>query len=288
MLIKIIAFIGAAAYYAAFACAELKKSKLEKLFWMIGIAVSVLLVGRNWVANGYVPFVSMYQVLTFLSLTFFPIYLLIKYLMNGGWMARYFQFTAGLVLTGVAFMDATSRWAFPPSLQSIWFVPHVLMYMIGYTLTTVACLVMVVSFFKKGTVATAQEVTAEVRRSKLAKQRAEKAAQEAAETAPKSDREIMQEGCNSLARVAFPFMTAGMFFGAIWANQVWGNYWSWDLKENWALITWLIHAVYLHFYKDKKLRKFTPIFIILSFVGILMTMVFINFFESSGSMHTYS
>ncbi len=284
MLIKIIAFVGALGYYAAFACAEMKRHKLEKLFWAIGIAVSIFLVGRNWIANGYVPFVSMYQVLTFLSLTFFPIYLLIKYLMDGGWMARYFQFTAGFVLTGVGFMDATSKWEFQPSLQSAWFVPHVLAYMIGYTLTAVACVVMAVSFFKKDTVATVETVDAEVRRSKLAKKQAEAAMQEA----PKSEREIMQDGCNSLARAAFPFMTAGMFFGAIWANQVWGNYWSWDLKENWALITWLIHAIYLHFYKDKKLRKLTPILIILSLVGILMTMVFVNFFDGSGSMHTYS
>lgn len=282
MLIKSITFAGAACYFAAFIFAELKKTKLQKAFWVIGIAVSAFLVGRNWMANGYVPFVSMYQVLTFLSLTFFPIYLLIKYMMDGGWLARYFQFSAGFVLIGVGFMDATSKWEFPPSLQSVWFVPHILAYMIGYTLTAVACVVMIVSFFKKGRIDGAITADAAPRRSSLAKQKAENV------PVIKSEREIMQEGCNSLARVAFPFMTAGMFFGALWANQVWGNYWSWDLKENWALITWLIHAVYLHFYKDKRLRKFTPILIILSLIGILMTMVFINFFESSGSMHTYS
>ena len=44
----------------------------------------------------------------------------------------------------------------------------------------------------------------------------------------------------------FPFLTIGILSGAIWANEAWGSYWSWDPKETWALITWLIFAVYLH------------------------------------------
>ncbi len=252
MIMKLTAILGAFFYLGAFVSTEAKRKKLQNIFWGLGVAVSIFLVGKNWLANSYVPFVSMYQVLTFLSLSFFPIYLLIKYLMNGGFMARYFQLAASVVLTGVAFMDATDKWEFPPSLQSVWFVPHVLAYMIGYTLIATACLVMTVSFIKK------------------------------------AERKKLREGCNSLARAAFPFMTAGMLLGAIWANQVWGNYWSWDIKENWALITWLILSVYLHFYKDKKLKKFTPVLIILAFVGVLITMIFVNLFDSAGSMHLYS
>ena len=44
----------------------------------------------------------------------------------------------------------------------------------------------------------------------------------------------------------FCFLTLGILSGAIWANETWGNYWSWDPKETWALITWLIFAIYLH------------------------------------------
>jgi cytochrome c-type biogenesis protein CcsB len=46
--------------------------------------------------------------------------------------------------------------------------------------------------------------------------------------------------------LGFPFLTIGIISGAIWANEAWGSYWSWDPKETWALITWLIFAVYLH------------------------------------------
>lgn len=44
----------------------------------------------------------------------------------------------------------------------------------------------------------------------------------------------------------FPLLTIGILSGAIWANQTWGSYWSWDPKETWALITWLVFAIYLH------------------------------------------
>jgi cytochrome c-type biogenesis protein CcsB len=44
----------------------------------------------------------------------------------------------------------------------------------------------------------------------------------------------------------FPLLTIGIIAGAVWANEAWGSYWSWDPKETWALITWLVFASYLH------------------------------------------
>jgi cytochrome c-type biogenesis protein CcsB len=46
--------------------------------------------------------------------------------------------------------------------------------------------------------------------------------------------------------IGFPFLTIGIISGAVWANEAWGSYWSWDPKETWALITWLVFAIYLH------------------------------------------
>jgi len=46
--------------------------------------------------------------------------------------------------------------------------------------------------------------------------------------------------------LGFPFLTTGIIAGGVWANEAWGSYWSWDPKETWALITWIIFAVYLH------------------------------------------
>ena len=46
--------------------------------------------------------------------------------------------------------------------------------------------------------------------------------------------------------LGFPFLTIGIIAGAVWANEAWGSYWSWDPKETWALITWFVFAAYLH------------------------------------------
>lgn len=46
--------------------------------------------------------------------------------------------------------------------------------------------------------------------------------------------------------LGFPLLTIGIVAGAVWANEAWGSYWSWDPKETWALITWLVFAAYLH------------------------------------------
>lgn len=49
-----------------------------------------------------------------------------------------------------------------------------------------------------------------------------------------------------LIGIGFSFLTIGILSGAIWANEAWGSYWSWDPKETWALITWITFAIYLH------------------------------------------
>ncbi len=46
--------------------------------------------------------------------------------------------------------------------------------------------------------------------------------------------------------LGFPLLTIGIIAGAVWANEAWGSYWSWDPKETWAMITWLVFAAYLH------------------------------------------
>ncbi len=103
------------------------------------------------------------------------------------------------------------------------------------------------------------------------------------------------EQVNSLRRVSllalYPalFMLAiGIFIGAVWANQSWGTYWSWDPKETWALITMLIYAILLHDNSLKALRKPMTfhIYTVCAFVAVLMTYFGVNFIL--GGMHSYA
>ena len=83
-------------------------------------------------------------------------------------------------------------------------------------------------------------------------------------------------------------LTAGIFIGAIWANQSWGRYWGWDPKEVWALITMLIYAMPLHASLFPRLQKpiVAHIFLIAAFLSVLITYFGVNFLL--GGMHSYA
>lgn len=84
------------------------------------------------------------------------------------------------------------------------------------------------------------------------------------------------------------FLGAGIFLGAIWANVSWGHYWSWDPKEVWALITFMIYAVAFHADSLPRFRKplFFHIYMISSFLTVLMTYFGVNYVL--GGMHSYA
>ena len=84
------------------------------------------------------------------------------------------------------------------------------------------------------------------------------------------------------------FLAAGVFLGAVWANQSWGRYWSWDPKEVWALITLMIYAIPLHRQTFAWLRKpfLYHLYLLLAFLSILMTYFGVNYFL--GGMHSYA
>ena len=71
--------------------------------------------------------------------------------------------------------------------------------------------------------------------------------------------------------IGYPVFTAGaLIFGAIWAQYAWGSYWSWDPKETWALVTWIVYTGYLHTRFVAKMKGRTSA--ILSIVGFCLTM----------------
>ena len=87
---------------------------------------------------------------------------------------------------------------------------------------------------------------------------------------------------------AITTMGLGIFIGAIWANVSWGNYWSWDPKETWALITFMVYAVVLHTQSLPLFRRPLAyhIYIVLAFLTILMTYFGVNYVL--GGMHSYA
>ena len=83
-------------------------------------------------------------------------------------------------------------------------------------------------------------------------------------------------------------LTIGIFLGAVWANVSWGNYWSWDPKESWALITLMIYAVPLHKASIGIFRnpRFYHLYIVIAFLAVLITYFGVNYLL--GGMHSYA
>ena len=84
----------------------------------------------------------------------------------------------------------------------------------------------------------------------------------------------------------FPLLTIGIIAGAVWANEAWGSYWSWDPKETWALITWLVFASYLHARITKAWQGKKPA-IIASFGFIVVWICYLGVNFLGKGLHTY-
>ena len=115
--------------------------------------------------------------------------------------------------------------ALMPALQSAWFAPHVIVYMFAYAMLG-ASFLMAVWMLVKG-----------------------------APNASQAGDEKLGEALDNLVYMGLAFMTVGMLFGALWAKEAWGHYWSWDPKETWAAATWLGYLCYIHYRRLPLLRE---------------------------------
>ena len=152
-----------------------------------------------------------------------------------------------------------------PALQSPWFAPHVIVYMFAYAVLGAATVMaLYLLFFRK-------------------KSNTE-------EQSPLLF-EGMGEALDNLVYVGLAFMTIGMLFGALWAKEAWGHYWSWDPKETWAAITWFAYLVYVHYRQIPTHRPKLALWILLiSFVLLQMCWWGINYLPAAqgSSVHVYS
>jgi len=89
-----------------------------------------------------------------------------------------------------------------------------------------------------------------------------------------------------LIGVGFLFLTIGILSGSVWANEAWGSYWSWDPKETWALITWIIFAIYLHIRLIKGWKGLRPA-IIASFGFLVVWICYLGVNILGKGLHSY-
>ena len=126
-------------------------------------------------------------------------------------------FSAAICLAGLGYalyrpdMEVVNL---PPALQSAWFVPHVVTYFIAYAALFISCVLAVIEIVRQ--------------------------------TWLKNRPESFETYANQAAIFGLVALTLGLIMGGMWGKYAWGDYWSWDPKENWALVTWLAYLLYFH------------------------------------------
>nr|YP_009641512.1 cytochrome c biogenesis protein [Schrebera capuronii]QBS54163.1 cytochrome c biogenesis protein [Schrebera capuronii] len=234
----------------------------EKGMIMTFFCITGFLVTR-WIYSGHFPLSNLYESLIFLSWSFSLIHIVPYFKKNQNFLSIIIGpsaiFTQGFATSGLL-TEIHESTILVPALQSEWLIMHVSMMILGYaallcgSLLSVALLVIAVRknrkfFFTSNHLINLNgsfffgEIEYMNERSNVL--------QNTSFFYPKNyyrSQFIQQLDYWSyrVISLGFIFLTIGILSGAVWANEAWGSYWSWDPKETWAFITWIVFAIYLH------------------------------------------
>jgi cytochrome c-type biogenesis protein CcsB len=227
---------ASAAYAAAWRSTRTAVARAGTALILAAVVMNAAVVGGRWVEAGRAPFKSLFESLVFFALNIGVLYLVLERL----YRTRLFGVAASLMGFG-CMAYALVKWdaeivKLPPALQSAWFVPHVVVYFIGYGAAAFATGVAVVQLLAGRSEAVRRLVSLK------------------AGSVLTGEPLDLDRITYDVIRVAFVLMTLGLLVGSVWAKSAWGDFWVWDPKENWSLVTWLVYGAYLHLRKVRGWR----------------------------------
>jgi cytochrome c-type biogenesis protein CcsB len=257
--------LSLAAYFCAMVCAVICLMARRNAFdiaanalIVAGVSVQTLYVGIRWVEAGRAPFSNMFESLVLFAWTVAFVYLLLRIRTKLPWLAAAAAALSALALAHASTFESEIR-PLMPALQSNWLSFHVMTCFLGYGAFAISAVASVGYLIATRQASTAQEET----------------------------RQTLETIVAQTISFGFLFLTLGILTGAVWANSAWGTYWSWDPKETWSLITWLIYAAFLHFNFMRGWRGRRAAWIsIIGFVSVLFTYYGVNFLLSG--LHSYT
>ena len=225
------------------------------------LVVNLLWIMQTWRDLGHPPFAEVYGCLVLLALCVGIVSLSLDVTTGIRFLGALSSLAAaGILVFSVRYVDEPRP--LPSALQSIYFAPHVLSYFIAYGALTVAGL------------ASLLFVGARIVRPKR-----------------RSDAPFL-EGLRGwilrAVQIGLPFLTLGLILGAFWAQASGGSYWSWDPKESWALITWLLVLVWLHLWQTRSRGVLAAVVMLLAVAALWFTFLGVNRLPTSQeSYHVY-
>jgi cytochrome c-type biogenesis protein CcsB len=230
--------------------------QISKLLVVISNVLFTGTLLSRWITEGYFPLSNLYESLIFLAWGISTLHLFIEFQTQSrliGSISTPLMF----FLSGFSSLTLPTEMqkALPlvPSLQSNWLMMHVSMMMISYATLIIGSLLSLLylaffTFLAKNTQSSFENLKTISNTSTIfEKEIPSFPVGENLEISSKfSLLETVDIWSYRIIGLGFPFLTIGIISGAVWANEAWGSYWSWDPKETWAFITWLVFAIYLH------------------------------------------
>ena len=230
-------------------------AKIGKTSTIVASLLLFFILCSRWIVAGYFPLSNLYESLLFLTWLLLTIYLYIETKTKNKLIGSVL-IPVALLISGFANLTLSPEMqkASPlvPALQSNWLMMHVSMMLLSYGTLIIGSLLcilfLVISRYKDVDLKIIDDSSLPLYNIMLDYYEA-KLLSPSNEISELGKLKLLQSIDNWSYRIiglGFPFLTIGIISGGIWANEAWGSYWSWDPKETWALITWLVFATYLH------------------------------------------
>nr|YP_009628917.1 cytochrome c biogenesis protein [Balbiania investiens]QBX88700.1 cytochrome c biogenesis protein [Balbiania investiens] len=287
----VLLLISLLAYWASIAFPKL--ILLRRIGRFTTIIINLLLgvfLGSRWVTDGYFPLSNLYESLIFLTWSLTFVQTLLEKQINNQLLGA---IGIPIELCVIAFASLSlpkemqQANTLVPALRSNWLMMHVTIMMLSYSFLILGSLLSVLFLIiaqgqnigirgnangyilssnttykkissKQGPIEDTISIRSHIKDKDIVPQRMD----------------LLESIDNLSYRIiglGFPLLTVGIISGAVWANEAWGSYWSWDPKETWALITWLIFASYLHSRLTKSWQGKKPA--ILASIGFLVVWI---------------
>ena len=230
-------------------------SSIGKLFAIIANSLLFFILCSRWIVEGYFPLSNLYESLLFLTWTLLTLYLYIESQTKTKLIGA-ILIPVALLINGFSNLTLSPEMqkASPlvPALQSNWLMMHVSMMLLSYgtlIMGSLLCLLfLVISQYQEvdfkqidKTPTPLYNIMLDYYETNLLPSK-----KKPSELGKLKLLQTLDNWSYRIIGLGFPFLTVGIIAGGVWANEAWGSYWSWDPKETWALITWLIFATYLH------------------------------------------
>ena len=218
---------------------------------LVGISniLFMLTLSIRWISEGYFPLSNLYESLIFLSWGISFIHLIIEYKTQSrliGAIATPLMFFLSGFSSLTLPTDMQKALPLVPSLQSNWLMMHVSMMMVSYATLILGSLLSILYLAFISFSGERKQVVAEASTGSISSNISSSIPAASVSYSKLSLLQTVDIWSYRIIGLGFPFLTIGIISGAVWANEAWGSYWSWDPKETWALITWLVFAIYLH------------------------------------------